>query len=183
MNDKVIRRSANYLRSALVLVGLAAGGLSLPALAQDTADSAKLTTGTGMLPSSVTVGAIDPNDKVPVLNGVPGSGVTNMDVSIPLSILTHGNSYCFTVSLQDYNVTGDYEVDYYIRQEVGGVTSTIVRQTIATGKTTVPGDVWVWDIYSKAIPNSPGIATLYGRVRWGTGYTTEALISTKILIQ
>jgi hypothetical protein len=106
-----------------------------------------------------------------------------MDVSIPLSILTHGNSYCFTVSLQDYNVTGDYEVDYYIRQEVGGVTSTIVRQTIATGKTTVPGDVWVWDIYSKAIPNSPGIATLYGRVRWGTGYTTEALISTKILIQ
>jgi len=188
MSDETIRGPANLLRSALMLVGLTVAGLSAPALAQDTADSAdadsaSVTTGTGMLPSSVTVGEIDPNGKVPVLNGVPGSGIPNMDLAIPLSILTHGNSYCFTVSLQDYNVTGNYEVDYYIKQVVEGVTKTIVHQTIVTNKSTEPGDTWVWDIYSAAIPDSPGIATLYGRVRWGTGYTTEAVISTKILIQ
>lgn len=183
MNEETNRGSTTNLRGALVLLGLAAAGFSLPALSQDMADSANVTTGTGMLPTSITVGAIDPAGKVPVLDGVPGSGVSNMAVSFPLAVLTHGNSYCFTVSLQDYNVTGDYEVDYYIKQDVGGVTKTILKQTIVTGKTAAPGTLWVWDAYSEAIPDSPGIATLYGRVRWGTGYSTEAVISTKILIQ
>jgi hypothetical protein len=43
--------------------------------------------------------------------------------------------------------------------------------------------VGVWSIYGKALPDSPGIATLIGRVRWGTGYTNEAIVSAKILTQ
>lgn len=192
MNDYYSRFShgSSKLRgAALLLAGLLAGGLTGPVFAQDaavrndSADSALLTVGTGMLPALVAAGAIDPNGKVPVLDGVAGSGVANADISIPLTVLTHGTSYCITVALQDVNVTGDYEVDYYIKQEKSGVTKTIAEQMIVTGKTTVPGDTWVWFIYSKDIPNSPGIATLVGRVRWGTGYTTEATVTSKILIQ
>jgi hypothetical protein len=192
MNDyhsRLSQRSSKLRDGALLLAGLLAGGLAGPVFAQDaavrndSADSALVTVGTGMLPALVTAGAIDPNGKVPVLDGVAGSGVANADISIPLTVLTHGTSYCFSVALQDVNVTGDYEVDYYIKQEKSGVTKTIAEQMIVTGKTTAPGDTWVWFIYSKDIPDSPGIATLVGRVRWGTGYTTEATVSSKILIQ
>ena len=149
----------------------------------ESVDPATQVTGTGMLPASITAGVIDPANKVPVLNGIAGSEVPNSAVSIPLTVLTHGTSYCYTISLEDYNVTGDYELDYYIKQVVGGVTKTIVDQKIVTGKTTAPGDTWVWSIYGKALPDSPGIATLVGRVRWGTGYTTQAIVSSKIVIQ
>jgi hypothetical protein len=149
----------------------------------ESVDPATLVIGTGTLPASITVGAIDPAGMVPVLNGVPGSGVPNSDVSIPLTVLTHGTSYCYTVSIEDNNVTGGYEVDYYIRQIVGGVAKTIVDQMIVKAQTTAPGDMWVWSIYGKALPDSPGIATLIGRVRWGTGYTNEAIVSAKFLIQ
>jgi hypothetical protein len=149
----------------------------------ESAEPATEVTGTGMLPASITAGVIDPAGKVPVLNGIAGSEVPNSAVSIPLTVLTHGTSYCYTISLEDNNVTGDYELDYYIRQVVGGVTKTLVDQKIVTGKTTAPGDVWVWSIYGKALPDSPGIATLYGRVRWGTGYTNQAIVSSKILIK
>jgi hypothetical protein len=149
----------------------------------ESVDPATTVTGTGMLPASVTVGVIDPAGKVPVLNGIPGSEVPNSAVSFPLTVLTHGISYCYTITVQDNNVTGDYELDYYIRQVVGGVAKTIVDKKIVTGKSTEPGDTWVWSIYGKALPDSPGIATLVGRVRWGTGYTNEAIVSSKILIQ
>jgi hypothetical protein len=170
---------------AALLVGLVLEGLSGLALAQEasSADSAMLTVGTGFLPAFVTAGAIDPNGKVPAFNAVPGAGVANLAVAIPVTLLTHGDSYCITVALQDNNVTGDYEVDYYIRQLVGGVMKTILEQKIVTGKTAAPGDAYVWAITSKAIPDSPGIATLVGRVRWGAGYTTEATVTSTILIE
>jgi len=177
---------------------LGAAGASLRAQAQESespssdaadslgtdvnAEAEPLTTGTGMLPTSVTVGVIDPNGKVPTVNAVAGAAVPNIDVSFPTSILTHGNSYCFTVSLQDVNVTGAYEVDYYIKRTTGGKTKTLLEQTLVSGNT-APGDVWVWDAYSKAIPDSPGTATLVGRVRWGTGFKTQAIITSTILIQ
>jgi hypothetical protein len=202
-----------WRRRTLLLAGLVAGALSGGAYAQDIeatssigAPNAKSTlapvaesalasedvddstvaavvTGTGILPASVTIAAIDPDGKVPALDAVPGSGVPNMDVSIPLTLVTHGNSYCVTVAMQDYDVTGDYEVDWYIKQVVGGTSKTIVEQKVVTGKTTAPGDTWVWSIYTKALPDSPGFATLVGRVRWGTGYTTQATVTAKILIQ
>jgi hypothetical protein len=179
--DSRFSHESSKLRGGVVLLaGLLAAGLTGPVFAQD---SAQLTVGTGMLPAMVAAGEIDPNGKVPVLDGVAGSGIANADIAIPLTVLTHGTSYCISVALQDVNVTGDYEVDYYIKQEISGVTKTIAEQMIVTGKTTVPGDTWVWFIYSKDIPDSPGIATLVGRVRWGTGYTTEATVSSKILIQ
>ena len=109
----------------------------------ESVDPATLVIGTGTLPASIAVGAIDPAGMVPVLNGVPGSGVPNSDVSIPLTVLTHGTSYCYTVSIEDNNVTGDYEVDYYIRQVVGGVAKTIVDKMIVKARTTAPGGMWV----------------------------------------
>jgi hypothetical protein len=36
----------------------------------------------------------------------------------------------------------------------------------------VPGDVWIWIATGAAIPNSPGVATLTGSVKYGTTTTT-----------
>ncbi|GAC1432049.1 MAG: hypothetical protein NVSMB62_28930 [Acidobacteriaceae bacterium] len=46
-----------------------------------------------------------------------------------------------------------------------------------------PGDVYVWGIVGTALPNAPGLATLIGRVRWGTGYSTQAVVKTTVVIQ
>ena len=195
------------LRAALLLAGLSAAGFSpaVPAVeaakspvssadvealvaADAELDPATLaalteTTGDGILPAAVLAGTIDKNGKVPALNDVAGSAVSSVSVATPLTVLTHGVSYSFTIALEDYNVTGDYEVDYYILQTVGGKTKAVQSQLLFTGKTTKPLDYWVWSIYGKKLVDSPGVATLVGRVRWGTAYGTQAVVTSKILIE
>jgi hypothetical protein len=141
------------------------------------------TTGNGILPGAMLVGTIDKNGKVPALGAVTGSAVSTLSVAVPLTVLQHGVSYCYTIALQDYNVTGAYEVDYYILQTVAGKTKAVQSQLYFKGKTTSPGNVWVWDLYGKALVDSPGPATLVGRVRWGAGYGTQAVVSSKIIIE
>jgi hypothetical protein len=94
-----------------------------------------------MLPTSMTAGLIDPAGKVPTINGVPGSQVTNLDVSFPLALLAHSAK-------------------------------------ITTFKT-APPDIWLWVATGKAIPNSPGLATLTGSFKCGT--TTSSIKSTVLL--
>lgn len=141
------------------------------------------TTGNGFLPAAVTAGEIDRNGKVPALNAVPGSAVSNLDIAVPQTVLTHGQSYCFTVALQDFNVTGEYEVDYFIVQTVNGKTTVVQYDLMVSGKQSAPGDMWVWDVFGKALPDSPGPATLVGRVRWGTNYDMQAIVASKVQIQ
>jgi hypothetical protein len=69
-----------------------------------------------MLPTSITAGLIDPAGKVPTINGVPGSQVTNLDVSFPLTLLAHGNRYVYSITVQDNSYTGSCTVSYALTQ-------------------------------------------------------------------
>ena len=125
----------------------------------------------GMFPAFITAGLLDPNGKVPVLNGVPGAGVANLAVAMPMTVLVHGTSYFYIAALQDYNFTGTCVVSYKLTQVQSGKTVTLDSGTIKSFST-VPGNVWAWAAVGKAIPNSPGIATLTGSVKYGTVTTS-----------
>jgi len=132
-----------------------------------------------MVPTSVTAGYIDPAGKVPTINGVPGSGVSNLDVSFPVGLLVHGNNYVYSVTGQDNNYTGSCEVGFTLTQVQNGKSVTLDSGLITTF-TTAPGNVWLWVITGKAIPDSPGAATLTGIFKCGTNTNT---IKTAVLLQ
>jgi hypothetical protein len=132
----------------------------------------------GMLPSFITAGNIDPNGKVPTLNGVPGSAVENLDLAFPVTVLTQGTRYVYSVVVQDYNYTGSCTVAFKLTQVQGTKTVTLDSGTITTFNT-APGNIWVWVTTGKAIPNSPGLATLTGSLKYGT--TTTSTKTTVVL--
>jgi hypothetical protein len=125
----------------------------------------------GMLPAFIAAGNIDPNGKVPALNAVPGAGVSNLSLAFPVTVLNHGTRYVYSVVLQDFNFTGSATVSFKLTQVQSGKTVTLDSSTIKTF-TTAPGNVWIWVTTGAAIPNSPGVATLTGYVKYGTTTTT-----------
>jgi hypothetical protein len=131
-----------------------------------------------MLPTSMTAGLIDPAGKVPTINGVPGSQVTNLDVSFPLALLAHGNRYVYSITVQDNSYTGSCTVSYALTQVQNSKKVTLDSAKITTFKT-APPDIWLWVATGKAIPNSPGLATLTGSFKCGT--TTSSIKSTVLL--
>jgi hypothetical protein len=137
----------------------------------------------GVLPAFIVAGLPDPKGKVPTFNGVPGAGVTNLDIAEPLTILTHGQKYVYLVSFEDYDVTGTYEVEYELTQTVGTTTKTLQSGTIVKGKSFTPDTVWAWAIEGPAIPDSPGLSTLEGTIKYGTDYGTGATVKTTVLIK
>jgi len=129
--------------------------------------SASAQTIPAMLPTSITAGLPDPAGKVPTINGVPGSQVENLDVSFPLAILAQGNRYVYSTTVQDNSYTGSCTVSYALTQVQNGKKVTLDAAKITTFKT-APGNIWLWVILGKAIPNSPGLATLTGTFKCGT---------------
>ncbi len=136
------------------------------------------TTVPAMLPTSITAGYIDPDAKVPTLNGVPGAGVENLDISFPQALLVHGNQYVYSITVQDNNYTGSCTVSYSLTQVQNGKTVVLDSAKITTFKT-APGDYWLWVDTGKIIPDSPGLATLTGTFKCGTN--TNSIRSTMLI--
>jgi hypothetical protein len=132
----------------------------------------------GVIPLFISAGALDPNGKVPAIDAVPGSGVTNSDIAQPLAVLTHGTSYVFSVALQNVNFTGTYQVSYTLTQIQ--LNKTV---TLDSGKnssfTCNPGGQWLFAFDGKAIPDFPGPATLTGTVTYGA---TKAIVVSTLVI-
>ena len=126
-----------------------------------------------VVPTVITPTYIDPNGKVPVINGVPGAGVINLDLGFPVGVLVHGHSYIYALSLTDVSFTGTCTVSYKLTQGTVTLDSNFYNRSHAPGVY-----AWVWT--GKAIPNSPGIATLTGTVKCGTA---TASIRTNVLLQ
>jgi hypothetical protein len=141
--------------------------------------SVKVVNTGGIIPAFITAGAPDPNGKVPEFNGVPGSGVTNLDLSIPLTLLTHGNFYVYSLSLQDINFTGTCQASFTLTQMQFNKTVTIDSGKDETFSCT-PGSQWLWLFGDKAIPDFPGPATLTGTVTYGT---EKATTTTTVIFQ
>jgi hypothetical protein len=110
---------------------------------------------------------------------VSGSGVTNLDVSFPLTLLSHGSSYVYTLALQDNNFTGTCQASFELTQVQYNKTVTLDSakdDSFSCG----PGTNWYWVFNGKTIPDCPGPATLIGTVTYGT---SKATTSTTVVIQ
>lgn len=127
-----------------------------------------------VVPTLVLATPTDPNGKVPTVNGVPGAGVTNMDVGFPTALLVHARFYVYIVGFSDTTFSGTCAVTYKLTQVQAGKTVTL--DTATRNVATTPGD-WAWAFAGKAIPTSPGVATLTGTVKCGTatGTITKAV--------
>jgi hypothetical protein len=126
----------------------------------------------GVIPAFITAGAPDPDGKVPTVNGVSGSGVTNLDVSFPLTLLSHGSSYVFTIAFQNINFTGTCQASYKLTQIQYNKTVTLDSGTGSSITSCNPGTYWYWTWDSKAIPDYPGPAMLTGTVTYGSSKVT-----------
>jgi hypothetical protein len=133
----------------------------------------------GVLPAFITAGLIDPNGKVPAVNGVPGAGTPNMAVAFPTTVLTHGTSYVYTVAAQNYSFSGTCVASYKLTQLQSGKTVILDSGTINTFSC-ASGEEWAFAAFGNAIPNSPGPATLIGLVKFGT---TTIKTKTAVVLQ
>lgn len=133
----------------------------------------------GVLPSFITAGPIDPNGKVPAINAVPGAGVLNLGLSFPQTFLTHGTTYWYLVALSDYNFTGTCVVSFKLTQVQGATTVTLDSGTIKSFSCSKNTN-WAWTVLGKPIPNSPGLATLTGSVKYGSATST---VKTTVVLQ
>ncbi len=118
-----------------------------------------------VVPTLVLATHPDPKGKVPVINGVPGAGVANLDLGFPTSLLVHGGFYVYIVGFSDTTFTGTCAVSYKLTQIQAGKTVTL--DTASRNVATTPGD-WAWAFVGKTIPSSPGLATLTGTTKCGT---------------
>jgi hypothetical protein len=132
----------------------------------------------GIVPAFISAGLPDPNGKVPTLNGVAGSGITNLDISFPMTLLTHGSSYVYTIAFQDVNFTGTCQASFTLTQIQFNKTVTLDSAkdpTFSCG----PGTIWFWTFGGKVIPDFPGPSTLTGTVTYGT---SKVNISSTVVI-
>jgi hypothetical protein len=130
--------------------------------------------------TSVTAGDVDPNGKIPQFNGVPGAGVDNYDVALPMAVLLQGGVYIYCVSMQDLDFTGKARFSYTIKQDDVVI---VKSKTIKAGVSLLPGVIEAWCIPGAALPSSPGEATLTGTVTFDTVPATVARLSLPIVIQ
>jgi len=141
--------------------------------------SLKVTNTAGVIPAFITAGFTDPNGKVPTLNGVPGSGVNNLDVAMPLTTLVVGTTYVYTIALQDVNFSGTCKASFKLTQVQFNKTVTLDSGSVQSFNC-VPGGVWAWVWGGKPIPNYLGPATLTGTVTYGSSTATT---STTMIIE
>ena len=118
--------------------------------------------------TSITAGAIDPNNVVPTLNGVPGAGTNNWDIPIPLSALDKSAPYSFSATFQDLAYTGTCRVVFKLQQNQAGKNVRLAGAQIFS-TACAPGAVFLGhynsQISTKAVP---GPATLVGTVYFGS---------------
>ena len=147
---KVILRASLGLAAVLVTTG---------SMAQERAKPKDL----GVLPTVIAAGAIDPNGKVPAINGVAGAGVDNLDLAFPQVVLVHGHFYTYAFGTQNTSYSGKCTWSFTLKQG----STTLDSGTLEKNHACTPGSYYAWLLNGKAIPNSPGLATLTGTVSFG----------------
>jgi len=112
------------------------------------------------------IGSADPNKKLPTLNGVPGAGVSNVDMALPIYILKHGVVYEVTIGVQNYTYAGTCVVSYALG--AGATGSTNISNYSTQSYSCPASSVWTFPFPVAVIPNLPGAALLTATVKFGT---------------
>jgi hypothetical protein len=124
------------------------------------------------------IGSADPNKKLPMLDGVPGAGVSNVDVAMPVYILKHGVVYEVTIGVQNYTYAGTCVVSYALGAGATGGTNI---SNYSTSSYSCPAStLWTFPFPVAVIPNMPGAALLTATVTFGT---TTVVTKTPLMIQ
>jgi len=127
----------------------------------------------------VAASPVDPNNKVPVINGVPGAGISNYDMGFPLTLIPHGQPVVISVLSQNGTFSGTCVTSFSITQKQDGKKKTLLKAKIKTFSCNA-GDVWAWVYQTPDVPDDVGAATLTGTVTYGT---TKVNLSVPIYIQ
>ncbi len=124
------------------------------------------------------IGSADPDKKLPALNGVPGAGVSNVDIALPVYILKHGVTYEVTIGVQNYTYAGTCVVSYALGS---GATGTTNISNYSTESYSCPAStVWTFPFPVAVIPDRPGAALLTATVKFGT---TSVVSKIPLMIQ
>jgi hypothetical protein len=108
----------------------------------------------GIVPAFISAGLPDPKGKVPVLNGVTGSGILNLDIAFPMTLLTHGSNYIYTFTFEDVNFTGTCQASFTLTQIQFNKTVTLDSKKGAAFSCG-PGTFWFSTFNGKVIPDFP----------------------------
>jgi hypothetical protein len=135
-------------------------------------------TSTSVIATSISIGAIDPNGKVPAVDVVPGAGISTISTAIPLTLLDHGTQYAITLATQNTNYKGTCTDAYQITQVKGGKTVVLQSHTINTfacGKDAT----FIFSWYTSTFAKAYGWATLTGTVSFD-GQVSSISVPVKI---
>jgi hypothetical protein len=163
---RLFNRKAIAALMALPLLFAGAAAQVMPAKPKDL----------GVLPTFLTAGLFDPNGKVPAINGIAGAGVDNLDVAFPQAVLLHGNFYVYLFATQNTTFSGTCTSSFKLTQVQGGKTVTLDSGTLKKDFSCTPGSYYAWDAVGKAMPNSPGLATLEGTIAFGKSKVTMKVL-------
>jgi hypothetical protein len=133
---------------------------------------------TGVIATSITIGLIDPNAKVPAVDVVPGAGIDTISTAIPLTLLSHTTQYAITLATQNTDYKGTCTDAYQFTQVQKGKTVVLQSHTINTFKCgkEIP---FIFSWYTATFPKAYGWATLTGTVSFG-GQVSSISIPVKI---
>lgn len=116
--------------------------------------------------TAVLAGLPDPNNKVPALNGVPGAGVHNLDVAIPIAHLLANTSIVYVIAEQNNNFTGTCAVSYELTQTIDGMKKIIDSNSLGSYQCSANQFYYTFATVS-AVPDDPGPVVLTGIVQFG----------------
>src|ERR1700676_3652356 len=107
------------------LAGAGACGALLTGVAMSDAAQYPAAIPTAVMANFIAAGAPDPNGKVPALNAVPGAGVANVSMAMPVAVLMHGKVYAYLLSSQNVTFKGTCTDSYLLTQGAGKATKVL----------------------------------------------------------
>lgn len=118
--------------------------------------------------TSFTAGFSDPNAVIPNFDAVPGAGVDNWDIALPVAVLHIGYNYTYQMTFHSVSYSGTCKATYKLMQGQTTLDSgTLVKKLDCTSPS-----IWAYFVNGPQIPNSPGPATLIGTLEFGGNKST-----------
>jgi hypothetical protein len=134
--------------------GVGGGGTRLPGTIRPDA------TEPALVVNFVVAGPSDPNGKVPALNAVPGSGVANLSIADPETVIPTTGSIVFSVASNVLTLPAQTKCTTSIAVTAG---TTKLYSARTKPYTVSPLTVWLWAFVASR-PTYSGPATMVGKV-------------------
>ena len=130
--------------------------------------------------SAVLIGANDPAGILPTFDKVPGAGTDNLDVALPTSVLTRGQSYVVMVMSQVATFSGTCQTSFQLTQKNAGGATTVLSKGAVRAYACSSGQIFGYALGTRALGGTAGPATLSGIVSFGA---EKVRLSVNVLLQ